>query len=74
MRDALYERTLVIEQIATHLGVNPDAIYKWIEWQENARTQAGASLEVDEWVNRGSAAENVAGNAANLGGRESLGS
>ena len=31
------ERWLSVEEIAAHLGVNRDTIYKWIERQENAR-------------------------------------
>jgi excisionase family DNA binding protein len=56
------ERWLSVAEIAAHLGVNPDTIYKWIERKQLPAHKAGrlwkfTASEVDEWVRAGKAAE-----------------
>lgn len=56
------ERWLSVAEIAAHLGVNPDTIYKWIERKQLRAHKVGRlwkfmSSEVDEWVRAGKAAE-----------------
>ena len=56
------ERWLSVEEIAAHLGVNPDTIYKWIERKQLPAHKVGRLWkfmvsEVDEWVRAGKAAE-----------------
>jgi excisionase family DNA binding protein len=55
------ERWLSVAQIAKHLGVNPDTIYKWIERKKLPAHKVGRlwkflCSEVDEWVKGGKAA------------------
>jgi excisionase family DNA binding protein len=62
----MQERWLSVEEIAAHLGVNPDTIYKWIERKKMPAHKVGRlwkflATEVDDWVKRGSAGKNVAG-------------
>lgn len=54
------ERWLSVEEIAAHLGVNPDTIYKWIERKKLPAHKMGRlwkfmATEVDEWVRAGKA-------------------
>jgi excisionase family DNA binding protein len=54
------ERWLSVEEIAAHLGVNPDTIYKWIERKKLPAHKMGRlwkfmASEVDEWVRAGKA-------------------
>jgi excisionase family DNA binding protein len=56
------ERWLSVQQIATHLGVNPDTIYKWIERNNLPAHKVGRlwkflASEVDEWVKGGKAGQ-----------------
>ena len=56
------ERWLSVEEIAAHLGANPDTIYKWIERKKLPAHKVGRlwkfmASEVDEWVRAGKAAE-----------------
>ena len=56
------ERWLSVAEIAAHLGVNPDTIYKWIERKQLPAHKVGrlwkfTASEVDEWVRAGKAAE-----------------
>jgi len=60
------ERWLSVDEIAAHLGVNPDTIYKWITRKSMPAHKLGRlwkflASEVDEWVKRGSAGKNIAG-------------
>src|SRR5437870_136106 len=48
------ERWLSVAEIAAHLGVNPDTIYKWIERNQLPAHKVGrlwkfTASEVDEW-------------------------
>ena len=57
-----HERWLSVEEIAAHLGVNPDTIYKWIERKRLPAHKVGRlwkfkATEVDQWVRQGKAAE-----------------
>jgi excisionase family DNA binding protein len=56
------ERWLSVAEIAEHLGVNPDTVYKWIERKQLPAHKAGRlwkfmMSEVDMWVRAGKAAE-----------------
>jgi excisionase family DNA binding protein len=58
------ERWLSVEEIAAHLGVNPDTIYKWIIGKRMPAHKLGRlwkflASEVDAWVKGGHAAEDV---------------
>jgi excisionase family DNA binding protein len=59
------ERWLSVEEIATHLGVNPDTIYKWITRKSMPAHKLGRlwkflASEVDQRVKGGLAAEDTA--------------
>ena len=61
----MQERWLSVGEIAAHLGVNPDTIYKWITRKKMPAHKLGRlwkflATEVDEWVKGGHAAEDVA--------------
>jgi excisionase family DNA binding protein len=54
------ERWLSVDEIAAHLGVNPDTIYKWITRKRMPAHKVGKlwkflASEVDRWVKNGSA-------------------
>jgi excisionase family DNA binding protein len=56
------ERWLSVEEIATHLGVNRDSIYKWLTRKSLPAHKVGRlwkflASEVDEWVKGGRAAQ-----------------
>ena len=56
------ERWLSVDEIAAHLGVNPDTIYKWITRKSLPAHKLGRlwkflATEVDDWVKGGHAAE-----------------
>ena len=56
------ERWLSVDEIAAHLGVNPDTIYKWITRKSMPAHKLGRlwkflASEVDQWVKGGRAAE-----------------
>ena len=58
----MQERWLSVEEIAAHLGVNPDTIYKWIERKKMPAHKLGRlwkflASEVDQWVKAGKAAQ-----------------
>ena len=57
------ERWLSVDEIAAHLGVNPDTVYKWIERKKLPAHKVGRLWkfqvsEVNDWVRAGKAAEN----------------
>lgn len=59
------ERWLSVEEIAAHLGVNPDTIYKWITRKGMPAHKVGKlwkflASDIDEWVKGGHAAQDVA--------------
>jgi excisionase family DNA binding protein len=63
-RYSMTERWLSVEEIATHLGVNPDTIYKWISRKGMPSHKVGKlwkflASEIDEWVKSGHAAQDV---------------
>jgi excisionase family DNA binding protein len=56
------ERWLSVDEIAAHLGVNPDTIYKWITRRRMSAHKVGRlwkflSSEVGHWVKGCHAAE-----------------
>ncbi len=56
------ERWLSVDEIAAHLGVNPDTIYKWITRKSMPAHKVGRlwkflASEVDQWVKCGEAAQ-----------------
>jgi len=56
------ERWLSVDEIAAHLGVNPDTIYKWITRKSMPAHKLGRlwkfmASEVDEWVRTGKAGQ-----------------
>lgn len=58
------ERWLSVDEIAAHLGVNPDTIYKWITRKRMPSHKVGRlwkflASEVDAWVKGGHAAEDA---------------
>ena len=60
----MQERWLSVQEIAAHLGVNPDTIYKWIIRKKMPAHRLGRlwkflASEVDGWVKTGKAAEDV---------------
>ena len=58
------ERWLSVDEIAEHLGVNPDTVYKWIERKKLPAHKVGRLWkfqvsEVNEWVRVGKAADDA---------------
>jgi excisionase family DNA binding protein len=56
------ERWLSVDEIATHLGVSRDTVYKWISRKHLPAHKVGklwkfSTREVDEWVRSGGASE-----------------
>jgi len=56
------ERWLSVEEIAAHLGVNRDTIYKWIDRKKMPAHKVGRLWkflvsEIDAWVKRGTAGQ-----------------
>jgi len=56
------ERWLSVEEIATHLGVSKETIYRWLEKHKIPAHRMGRlwkfqRVEVDEWVKNGGAGE-----------------
>jgi excisionase family DNA binding protein len=61
----MQEHWLSVGEIAAHLGVNPDTIYKWIDRKKMPAHKLGRlwkflASEVDQWVKGGHAAKDVA--------------
>ena len=57
------ERWVDIEKVATHLGVNRDSVYRWIETKSFPAHRVGRLFrfklsEVDEWVKEGGGGQN----------------
>jgi excisionase family DNA binding protein len=57
------ERWLSVDEIAEHLGVKKDTIYKWVRTTDIPFHKVGRLLkfrvnEIDQWVVAGSASEN----------------
>ncbi len=60
------DRWLSVDEIAAHLGVKRDTIYKWIDEKALPAHRLGRlwkfrKEEVDKWVLKGSAAEDEPG-------------
>ncbi|KQZ28064.1 helix-turn-helix domain-containing protein [Duganella sp. Root1480D1] len=58
------ESWISVEQIAEHLGVTRDSIYRWIDRKGLPAHRVGRlwkfqRAEVDEWVRTGGADENI---------------
>lgn len=56
----MQDRWLSAEEIAAHLGVNPDTIYKWTERKKLPAHKIGRlwkskATEVDVWICQGKA-------------------
>ena len=56
----MQERWLSVKEIAAHLGVNPDTIYKWITRKNMPTHKLGRlrkflASEVDAWLKAGNA-------------------
>ncbi|GAB6094072.1 helix-turn-helix domain-containing protein [Desulfatiferula olefinivorans] len=56
------ERWVGVEDVAKHLGVNKDSVYRWIEKMGLPAHRVGRLFrfkitEVDEWVRAGGASE-----------------
>lgn len=56
------ERWVDIEDVAAHLGVNKDSIYRWVETKGFPAHRVGRLFrfklsEVDEWVKQGGGRE-----------------
>jgi len=58
----MQERWLSVDEIAAHLGINPDTIYKWVVRKKMPAHKVGRlwkflASEVDGWVKGGLAAQ-----------------
>lgn len=63
------ERWLSIDEIAEHLGVKKDTIYKWVRTTDIPFHKVGRLLkfrvnEIDQWVMAGGAADTTQNNRA----------
>ena len=57
------EKWLSVEEIAEHLGISKETVYRWLERKRIPAHRVGKlwkfkASEVDEWVKRGDATEN----------------
>ena len=57
-------RWLSVDEIAVHLGIKPDTVYKWIERRDMPAHKVGRlwkfqAAEVDKWVISGGASKPV---------------
>lgn len=56
------ERWLSVEEIATHLGISKETVYRWLEREKIPAHRVGRlwkfkASEVDQWIKNGEAAE-----------------
>lgn len=56
------ERWVSVEEVAVHLGVNKDSVYRWVNGKGLPAHRVGRLFrfklsEVDEWVRAGGAAD-----------------
>ena len=66
------EPWLSVEQIAAHLGISKETVYRWLEKGKIPAHKVGKQWrfkpsEVDEWVKSGSASEDTADRVNNHG-------
>jgi excisionase family DNA binding protein len=64
IRMATDERWVVVDEVAAHLGVNRDSVYRWIDRKGLPAHRVGRLFrfklsEVDEWVRAGGAGEDT---------------
>ncbi len=57
------DRWLSVEEIAEHLGIKKDTVYKWVKTRQMPVHKVGRLLkfqvnEIDRWVREGKAAGN----------------
>jgi excisionase family DNA binding protein len=57
------ERWLSVEEIAAHLGVSKETVYRWLEKEKIPSHRVGRlwkfkASEVDKWIRKGGAEEN----------------
>lgn len=69
------ERWLSVDEIAVHLGVNPDTIYKWITRKGMPAHKLGRLWkflvsEVDQWIKGGHAGEDAVSNKPDGGTKQ----
>jgi len=74
MEGLMQERWLSVDEIAAHLGVNPDTIYKWITRKRMPAHKLGRlwkflASEVDQWIMGGHAAEDVVATPTDAGAK-----
>ena len=68
-KESMPERWLSVDEIAAHLGVNPDTIYKWITRKRMPAHKVGKlwkflASEIDGWVKGGLAGDESSGGEA----------
>ncbi len=64
------ENWLSVEQIAAHLQVSKETVYRWLDREKIPAHRIGRQwrfqiFEVDEWVRRGEATENPRNGSSN---------
>jgi len=62
MPDYTFEKWSALDEIADHLGVSKDTVYRWITNKQMPAHKIGKLWkfkisEIDEWVRRGNASE-----------------
>jgi excisionase family DNA binding protein len=63
---AIEERWVGVDDVAAHLGVSKDSVYRWIEARDLPARRVGRLLrfklsEIDDWVRRGDEDDNKMG-------------
>jgi len=74
----MQERWLSVGEIAAHLGVNPDTIYKWITRKKMPAHKLGRlwkflASEIDQWGKAGHATVDIAATAPAAGNNQKPG-
>ena len=64
MTESDHVRWLSVDEIAEHLGVKPDTVYKWLDRKKMPGHKVGRLWkfkieEVDDWVKSGAAGEST---------------
>lgn len=70
------ERWLSVEEIAGHLGISKETVYRWLEKKKIPAHRVGKlwkfrASEIDAWVIKGAAGEATRENEVFFGGGES---